>query len=246
MVRVTPEMAEISPPALKWLADLQARSLREFTRSDFSHLDDRRLRRYISQIRAGADQGRPCWCNIQVVRLPDHTVVYRLPPADTPSLHDPATAEAFANAWAQSPYSASAPCSAADYDSLRAYPGANVPRELFEAVLRSKLTEFAGSELATHANPASHSASRRRLTWLRIGIGIELTRQTTQTTTATARTPPPPARDPMQLTPEEEAANRRDCERLKDWRPPPISPRNGPLMPPIEWNADVPAPEGGK
>jgi len=236
MTRITLAMAEhITAEALRWYAALLASGRTEFSAADFPDLPERTLRWYLAQLRQG-------WCDIRVVRRAQagRPTVYGLPPAADDQVGAAAQerAAAFASSWAARPESAQLPFSAADYAVLQAVAPATITPEAFNRALTSKLLELAGSDLARNAR------SGLRLAWLRTGLLRLLASMPAPGTTPPAgRTPPESRRDPMQLSPEEEEINRRAVERLRGWRPPPISPQNGPLVPPVEWDADVPVAE---
>lgn len=236
MIHVTIAMAEqITSEALRWYASMLSSGRTEFTAADFPGLTDRALRRYVDQLRRG-------WADIRVIRRAqgDQPTVYGLP-ADTPapsasSSQERADADAFASSWSSRPESSAAPCSAADYQVLRVLAPADTTTETFNRALTSKLLELAQSDLAHHARPGL------RLAWLRTGLLRLLSSMPAAASHASASSTAPaaPAYDPMQLTPLEEEINRQACERMKDWKPPPIDPSLPPLHRPVEWNADVP------
>lgn len=229
MVSVTREMAAgITREALVWYATLLASGKREFSGADFPDIRRRTLERYIAQIRAG-------WCNIRVVRRGrgGHGRVYALFSSDSPSAAATAEAERFAATWTTGPAASAVPCSTGDYASLRAYVGPEVPSERFERVLASKLIELAHSEGVRQLRPT------QRLGWLRKGLSIALAAMPPEAAAGAdcRRETVPATRDPMRLTPEEEAQNRRDIEVLRGWQPPPAVGR--PQSLPVEWDTGI-------
>lgn len=160
MTPITPEMARIDGPALRWYAELLASGKREFLLAEFG-LPERTLRHYIRQVR---DCG---WCAIRVVRQGrgGAATVYGLP-SGSGSEAEAAAAE-FCRRWGERAEAARLPFAPSDYESLLA----NFPpmeRAPFERALLSKLIEAAGNPQVAGARPS------RRLGWLRAGLGMAL------------------------------------------------------------------------